>query len=206
MSDEQIAPFLKAFDDADADGSGECDQEEFKSLFQKVMGKDDPEAADLYFRGIDIDNSGSISRDEFKNFVSAALNKDQDYTIKLVFRAFDKDHSRTLDATEIKAIGKYVNRDLSDEEISEVAKRQTGDPNSPLNFAQIVKLLLKKDIPDDTDPYDGKIPPSPPKTGGAAADPAATPAPQPEAKPAASAAGGAAADPKAGKSSCCLLL
>jgi Ca2+-binding EF-hand superfamily protein len=216
MTDAQVEHFLDAFDQADADNSGECDGEEFKKLFQQVMGKVDPRAAEIYRRGIDLDGNGKVSRDEFKAFVVAALTKDQDYTLKLVFRAFDKDRSRTLDASEIKEIGRYVGRNLSDEEVSRALQERTGDPNGQLNFAQVVKLLLNKDIADDTDPYEGKNPPpgpeddlpESPEAPAEDAPKSESPAGQAGAAATPSGSGGQAAaqDANAGKSSCCLLL
>jgi Ca2+-binding EF-hand superfamily protein len=157
MTDAQVQPFLAKFDAADTKKKGEIDFAAFKPLIGELLGKDDATTAQLYFDGIDIDGSKKVGKDEFKAFVVAALTKDTDYTIKLVFRAFDKDRSRNLDATEVKKIGEYVGKPLSDDEVAAGIERIAGKKNAKLTYAQVVKLLTDKDIPADTDPYDGKL-------------------------------------------------
>jgi Ca2+-binding EF-hand superfamily protein len=157
MSDAQLQPFLAKFDAADTKKKGEIDFAAFKPLIGELLGKDDEKTAQLYFDGIDIDGSKKVGKEEFKAFVTAALAKDTDYTIKLVFRAFDKDRSRSLDAKEVKQIGEYVGRPMSDEDVAAGIERIAGKKDAKLNYAQVVKLLTNKDIDAKTDPYDGKL-------------------------------------------------
>jgi Ca2+-binding EF-hand superfamily protein len=157
MSEEQVNAFLHKFDVADTKKKGVLDFTGFKGLFAEVMNNQDAEAAQLYFNGIDIDNSKEVSRDEIKAFIVAALTADKVYILKLVFRAFDKDRSRALDAKEIKAVGKYVGNELTDEQIEAALVKHTGKKKGSLNYAQVVKLLTGNDIDAETDPYDGKI-------------------------------------------------
>jgi Ca2+-binding EF-hand superfamily protein len=157
MTDAQVEPFLAKFDAADTKKKGEIEFAAFKPLIGELLGKDDATTAQLYFDGIDIDGSKKIGRDEFKAFVAAALKKDTDYTIKLVFRAFDKDRSRNLDAKEVKQIGEYIGRPMTDEEVGAGIERIAGKKDAKLTYAQVVKLLTNKDIDPNTDPYDGKL-------------------------------------------------
>jgi Ca2+-binding EF-hand superfamily protein len=157
MSEEQVNAFLNKFDVADTKKKGVLDFAGFKGLFAEVLNNNDEAAAQLYFDGIDIDGSKEVSRDEFKAFVVAALKGDKVYTLKLVFRAFDKDRSRALDAKEVKAVGKYVGADLTDDEVEAGLLKLTGKKTGALNYAQVVKLLTGQDIDAATDPYDGKL-------------------------------------------------
>jgi Ca2+-binding EF-hand superfamily protein len=157
MTDEQVNAFLTKFDEADTRKTGNLEFPAFKVLFSEVLGNPDESTAHLYFDGIDIDNSKSVSRDEFKDFVVAALKGDKVYTLKLVFRAFDKDRSQALDVAEVKAIGKYVGSQLTDQEVEAGMVRLTGKKNGVLSYAQVVKLLTGQDIEPTTDPYDGKL-------------------------------------------------
>jgi Ca2+-binding EF-hand superfamily protein len=157
MTDEQVAVFLKKFDDADTKKKGTLDFSAFKILIAQVLANDDEPTAQIYFNGIDIDGNKSVSRDEFKDFVSAALKGDKVYSLKLVFRAFDKDRSRALDGKEVKAIGKYVGTELTDDEVEAGLIKLTGKKDGTLNYAQVVKLLTGQDIDAATDPYDGKL-------------------------------------------------
>jgi Ca2+-binding EF-hand superfamily protein len=157
MSEEQVNAFLAKFDAADLKKKGVLDFSGFKGLFAEVLNNQDEATAQLYFNGIDIDGSKQVSRDEFKDFVVAALKGDKVYTLKLIFRAFDKDRSRALDASEVKAVGKYVGAELTDDEIEAGMVRLTGEKKGALNYAQIVKLLTNQDIDAATDPYDGKL-------------------------------------------------
>jgi Ca2+-binding EF-hand superfamily protein len=190
MTDEQIESFLEKFDEADVDKSGTLGLTEFKVLFADILPGQDDEAAELYFNGIDVDGNKVVSKGEFQAFAKAALTKDTTYTLKLVFRAFDKNRNGSLEAAEIKQIGRYVGKELEDQEVQDgIAKLAPG--KTGLNFAQVVKLLTDADIAGDTDPYDGKL-----KKPDAGATPAG-------AKDSAQ----AGANPEKGKKSgCCLLL
>jgi Ca2+-binding EF-hand superfamily protein len=235
MTDAQVAKFLQKFDAADPDHNG-VDRTEFTKLFKEVLGKDDSASADIYFRGIDVNGDKTLSREEFEAFVRAALTKDTDYTLKLVFRAFDRDRSGALDAKEVQQVGLYVGRKLTDEQVRQGIERITGDGSSSLNYPQVVKLITGKDVPADSDPYDGTNPktdeeplPDPPAEDPKPLAPpeSAAPPPQSSAPPQASAPPAAAAPPpeatpapaaaqdggllgpstdESGRSSCCLLL
>jgi Ca2+-binding EF-hand superfamily protein len=211
MSEEQVAAFLAKYDEVDTDGTAGLNAAEFKKLYTEVFGKTDDEGADLYFNGIDINGDGSVSREEFKAFVVAALNKDHDYTVKLIFRAFDKDRSQKLSASEVQSVAKYVGQELSDEDVAGGIERITGDRNGSLSYAQIVKLLLDKEVPEEADPYDGKLKPKPAPAPAEPA-PAAAEVPPPPADPAAAPPAAAKPPPDAAKtdgvekSKCCLLL
>jgi Ca2+-binding EF-hand superfamily protein len=157
MTDAQVKPYLDKFDAADAKKKGQIDYAAFKPLIGELLGKDDDRTAQVYFDGIDIDGSKQIGRDEFKAFVVAALTKDTNYTLKLVFRAFDKDRSRELDAKEIKEVGRYVGRELTDEEIETGIQRVGGKKGGKLKYSQVVKLITNKEVDPNTDPYDGKL-------------------------------------------------
>jgi Ca2+-binding EF-hand superfamily protein len=157
MTQAQLKPFLEKFDAADTKQKGEIDFAAFRPLIGELIGNDDATMAQRYFDGIDIDGSKTISKEEFKAFLVATLTTDTDYTIKLVFRAFDTDRSRNLDANEIKQIGDYIGRPMTDEEVTTAIERIAGKKNAKLTYAQIVKLLTNKDIDPNTDPYDGKL-------------------------------------------------
>lgn len=158
MTAEQLEPFLAKFDEKDSKKKGAIKIAEFKSLFPEIMGGDtSAETAEMYFKGIDIDNSGTVSRQEFSDFVTAALNKDQNYIIKMAFRSFDTDRSKNLDSKEVKAIAKYVGRDMTDDEVSKAMESITGKKKGKLTYAQVVKMITGKEIDAKTDPYDGKL-------------------------------------------------
>jgi Ca2+-binding EF-hand superfamily protein len=179
MSDAQIAKFLEKFDAADPDKNG-VDRTEFTKLFKEVLGKDDAKAADLYFRGIDVNGDKTVSKEEFEAFVRAALTKDTDYSLKLVFRAFDQDRSNALDGKEVQQVAQYVGRKLSEQDVRAGIERITGDPNGSLNYAQVVQLITGKEVPADTDPYEGTNP----KKDEEPLPPPPEPEPEPEAEPA----------------------
>lgn len=155
---EPIQPFLDKFDEIDKKKKGALDLASFKQLFPQIMGGNPTdEMAEMYFTGIDIDNSGQVSRDEYEEFVQANLDQDETYLIKMAFRSFDKDRSNSLDSSEIKAISRYIGREMTDDQISAAMQSYTGKKSGTLSFAQIVKMITGKDIPEDTDPYDGKL-------------------------------------------------
>jgi len=209
MTDAQVDAFMAKFDAADADRSGALKFSEFQVLFAELMNNTDPAAAELYFNGIDINGDKSVAKDEFKAFAVAALNRDQEYTLKLVFRAFDKDRSNSLEAAEVKSIGRYVGRELSDEEVAAGIERYAGAGQTSLNFAQVVNLLLNVEIPPDTDPYEGKLKKTQAAASAAAATAASTAASTAAAAStdaAAAAKDNAAAAATEEKSKCCLLL
>jgi Ca2+-binding EF-hand superfamily protein len=95
--------------------------------------------------------------DEFRDFVRAAVTKDKTYTIKFIFRAFDIDRNRKLSAREIKEIGEFVRKPLTDDEIRSAIKAQTGKENESLTFPQVVEMLTGEKFTGDPDPYDGKL-------------------------------------------------
>lgn len=151
MTEEQIQPFLDKFDENDTDKKGSIDFEQFKSFFPDVMGgNSSDENAEMYFRGINISNNGRISRQEFSNFIKAVIKNDEDFLIKSAFRSFDKDQSQNLNCKEVKAITKYVGRDMTDEEIEAAMEKITGDKKGSLTYAQIYKMITGRDLDDGT--------------------------------------------------------
>jgi Ca2+-binding EF-hand superfamily protein len=160
MSQTEVDAFVAKFDEIDRKRKGELSLAEFKRLFREISPdpEDDPSRSAMYFRGIDIDDSHAISRSEFEAFVRAILSKDEDYTLKMAFRAFDKDRTRSLSWQEIRDIGKYVQKQLTENQIIAEIERITGERSGSLTYAQTVKLFSGKDIPPKTDPYDGQIP------------------------------------------------
>ena len=151
MTDELLQHFLDKFDENDTDKKGSIQINQFKALFSDIMsGNASDESAEMYFRGIDANNKGKITRQEFSNFVSAALNKDQDYMIKLAFRSFDKDQSQNLNCAEVKAIAKYVSRDMTDDEVEAAMQSFTGSKNGSLTYPQVYKMITGKDLDGST--------------------------------------------------------
>jgi Ca2+-binding EF-hand superfamily protein len=158
MVEEGVAAFLAEFDKIDRKRKKELPLSDFKVLFQKIAPDQDGALAGLYFRGIDIDDSRSVSREEFERFARAILSKDEDYTLRMAFRAFDRDRSRTLSWEEVRDIGKCAGRQLMEEAIVAEIERITGKKTGALTYAQTVKLCMGRDIPPDTDPYEGQLP------------------------------------------------
>jgi Ca2+-binding EF-hand superfamily protein len=154
---ERVDAFMREFEQIDTEKSGKLTLEKFAKLFDSVMGGDTPDgSAVMYFKGIDIDNNQYVERDEFREFVEASLKKDQDYVIKMAFRAFDKDANGLLDANEIRSIANYIGMKLTDQQLAESMKKVTKKEGASLTFANVVKLITGRDIPSDTDPYDGR--------------------------------------------------
>lgn len=147
MTEELLKLCLDKFDEKDTDKTGAIKIAQFKTLFPEIMGgNSSDETAEMYFRGIDANNSGVVTRQEFTKFVTATLNKDEDYMIKLAFRSFDKDQSQNLNCAEVKAIAKYVGREMTDDEVEAAMEKFTGSKKGSLNYAQVYKMITGKDL------------------------------------------------------------
>lgn len=147
MTEEQLKIFLDKFDENDTEKKGSINFDQFKAFFPDVMGGNtSDESAEMYFRGINVNNTGKISRQEFSNFVTAVLKNDQDFLIKSAFRSFDKDQSQNLNCEEVKAITKYVGRDMSDDEIAAAMEKITGSKKGCLTYEQVYKMITGIDL------------------------------------------------------------
>lgn len=147
MNAEKYQHYLSKFDEKDTDNKGSINLKQFTSLFSEIMGgNSNDESAEMYFRGIDINDNNVITRKEFSDFVTASLTNDEDYMIQLAFRSFDKDQSKNLNCAEVKAITKYVGRDMTDEEIESAMQSYTGSKKGSLTYAQIYKMITGKDL------------------------------------------------------------
>jgi hypothetical protein len=155
---QNIKYFLKLFDDADTDGKDQIDKNKFTELYRQIEADNNKteEEAQIVFDGIDIDNNQFCSREEFDAMVKAILGGDEVYLLKMIFRSFDKDRSRSLDKKEISRYSKFIGQEKSETEIEQFVQEKGKD--GKVNFYQLVKYLKGKDIPKDTDPYNGKIP------------------------------------------------
>jgi len=161
MTDGQIKPLLAAFDKADAAKTGTIDQQKFTDLFPQVTRKDDPELAELYFKGIDVHNTGAVRKDEFKQFAIGMLVKDQPFALRLLFCGLDTLRSSKLGAEDIKTIAHYIGQPgITDDAISEVVEKTTGQADGVMSYAQIARLLLDVEVPAEADPYDGRLNPA----------------------------------------------
>merc|ERR1712203_71441 len=83
----------------DADGSGNIDCAEFKSVLSK-MGHTDEAKANAAFKVADADGSGEIDAKEFATLAEAACEK--------AFKAIDADNSGNVSPAEITAAVKGV--------------------------------------------------------------------------------------------------
>lgn len=154
---ERRQRFEKYYSQIDKDGSGHLSYEEFKTFLTQYNKKEMPEKQnEFYFHGADCDNGGSIDKEELWQLVEALQNNDRLYINKLFFRAVDKDKSREIDASEFVTMAELNGVDMTEEKAEEQIKNLTGG-NTKMNFAQMHKALTGEEIPDDTDPYDGKL-------------------------------------------------
>ncbi|OHS94684.1 hypothetical protein TRFO_39154 [Tritrichomonas foetus] len=152
---ERKARFKKHWKIMDADGSGELDYEEFKMFLIKYNKKEMPEKQyEFFFRGTDVDGGGSIDEDEMFDLVEALYKNDQFYINKLFFRAVDTDKSGEIDAKEFIIMAELNGKKMTEEESTLQIKKLTG--KETMTFPQMHKALTGQDIPEDTDPYDGK--------------------------------------------------
>ncbi|OHS98026.1 hypothetical protein TRFO_35678 [Tritrichomonas foetus] len=157
-NDEQRrARFEKYYSQLDKDGSGHLNYEEFKKFLVTYNKKEMPEKQyEFFFRGADIDAGGSIGKEELFTLVEALYKNDQLYINKLFFRAVDKDRSREIEADEFVVMAELNGREMSKEDAAAQIERLTGGKKT-LTFPQMHKALTGQEVPEDTDPYDGKL-------------------------------------------------
>ena len=165
---ERRQRFEKYYTQIDKDGSGHLSYEEFKTFLTQYNKKEMPEKQnEFFFHGADADNGGTIDKEELWQLVEALQNNDKLYINKLFFRAVDKDKSREIDASEFVTMAELNNVEMTEEQAENQIKNLTGG-NTKMNFAQMHKALTGEEIPDDTDPYDGKLSSGGAKTRGGA--------------------------------------
>nr|AGM32358.1 EF-hand family protein [Coptotermes formosanus] len=158
MSDNEIEHFSKKFDENCKSGHTTIGPNEFVNLYKEIEGDQaTAESAKIFFRGIDINNSGDITKSEFLDCVKETRDGLKINKYKMIFRSFDVDRSRTLTCEEIVEYTKFCNKPKTIEELKPLVK-QYGKGKDFLTFAQLYKLMTGEDIPEDTDPYNGKIP------------------------------------------------
>lgn len=149
--------FEKYYSMLDKDGSGHLNYEEFKTFLTQYNKKEmDEKKNKFFFEGADVDNSGTIDKDELWQLVEALQKNDKLYINKLFFRAIDVDKSKEIDADEFLMMAELNNVKITKEQSEAQIKKLTGGSNT-LNFAQMHKALTGEEIPNDTDPYDGKL-------------------------------------------------
>merc|ERR1711997_65648 len=97
--EKTIMTWDNVFKHFDADGSGNIDLAEFKSVLAK-LGHSDPAKAEAAFKQADADGSGEIDAKEFAALAEAACDK--------AFKAIDADNSGNVSPAEITAAAKGV--------------------------------------------------------------------------------------------------
>merc|ERR1712244_200253 len=95
----KIMTWDNVFKHFDADGSGNIDLAEFKTVLSKLGNSDDAKA-EAAFKKADADSSGEIDAGEFAALAEAACEK--------AFKAIDADNSGNVSPAEISAAVKGV--------------------------------------------------------------------------------------------------
>jgi Ca2+-binding EF-hand superfamily protein len=116
------------------------------------------------FSGMDIDKRGVITKEQFFEFARAFGicdgQQSQEWIGKMLFRYFDSDRKRFIDLSKLKAqlVRWTPNGDNSVEAFSARLLEVIGRSDGFISYAQYVKVRDNRDIPEDTDVYDGKLP------------------------------------------------
>jgi Ca2+-binding EF-hand superfamily protein len=156
MSNDDLRPLLEKFDELAHAGS--INLANFRVLMAEIVTVAHEQTADLYFDGIDIERSNTIGKEDFRIFAVALLQRATDYSIKLLFRALDKNRLSRLDAADVTKIAECLGRPMDAQTAADRIESITGSKTAKLNYAEIVKVIMNKDIDPNTDPYDGKVP------------------------------------------------
>lgn len=135
----------------------EITREEFGNIMQSA-NETDTKILDAWFLALDVDNHGSITKEDFAEFVNL-MDKDLLYNEKLLFRAFDRGRDGRLDKGELKQfLDMNGEKPTTLAEVISLLLDITGDANGKMTFAQFICMVDDgRKIPEDTDPYDGKI-------------------------------------------------
>jgi len=134
---KQIQSLKTAFNDVDADGSGEMDHEELGVLL-KTLGQEFTEA-ELRdkVRQLDDDNSGTIGFDEFV----ALMTQWQEDELHDMFSFFDADGGGDLGRTELTACLQAIGQDLTPEEVSTLASQVDSDGSGEVDVDEFIVFM-----------------------------------------------------------------
>ena len=175
LTEKQKQVITKLFKKHDADNSSQLNFEEFlifmKSCFNSDLDQDPEgdvhEAEEEYqanvkqmrflFCGMDIDGSNSVSEEEICQCFAALKENSFQWIMKIIFRGADKDRSKKVSIEEIKDVISICGTSMNEEEFKKRCATELGEDVKELNFAQFYKVITGETIPDNTDPYDGKL-------------------------------------------------
>lgn len=156
MSEERRKQFDECYKKFDKDNSGHLSYEEIDKFITQYNKKElPPKKKDFFFHGIDVDNSGYISKEELWELVEALQTNNKLKINKIFFRAIDRNRNNEIDADEFIKMAELNDIFLTEEDAENQIQRLTKGSNV-LNFAQMHKALTGDEIPENTDPYDGK--------------------------------------------------
>ena len=146
--------FDKIWDEIDTEHLGYLDFDGFKTFLVQWGYQDSREIVYEYmFHGSDINNNAEISKTEMRTLLKAAMNKDMQFLGKLFFRAADANYDSQIDTQEyidvMRVFGKKIDQETAIVDFQKVGAEEA------LTYPQFVKLVFKKDVPEDEDPYDG---------------------------------------------------
>ncbi|KAL4237342.1 hypothetical protein ACF0H5_002060 [Mactra antiquata] len=152
ITDEEVDEMMR---EADMDGDGTIDYEEYKeafSLFDKdgdgtITTKElgtvmrslgqNPTEAELedMIREVDADDSGTIDFAEFISMMARnQKNADPDEEMREAFRVFDKDGNGVISAAELRHVMTNLGEKLTDEEVDEMVREADSDGDGQIDY------------------------------------------------------------------------
>ena len=135
-----------------------CDPKEFQNSIPKNLPTSEFSTGYLkhLFNGIDIMSKNTITPTEAIDCIIAIKSLDELYQAKITFRALDKDRSNCIDLNEISGIMGIFGNSSIEEKFQNVLENVIKNNSGKVKFHQFYEILFKKQISENTDPYDGK--------------------------------------------------
>ncbi|RXM93409.1 Microtubule-associated protein RP/EB family member 1 [Acipenser ruthenus] len=102
INDEHLHRIERMFREADVDGGGGLDMEEFREAMKKIMGEVDDEDLDIIFMKVDTNCDGSVDWDEYLNYMLL------EYRFTGHTRQAEKKEDKTSLPKALTQLGRYM--------------------------------------------------------------------------------------------------
>ena len=155
LSIQDVKDARDLFTSIDADGGGEIDASELKSLLESLGRPISSAEAKKLIDQVDSDGTGTVDFEEFLKLIAkeSADEKTKDPVVEAhrIFDTFDKDHSGSIDFSELKQAMQSLGQTLSDEDLTKMMREADDDGTGEIDFEEFC-ALIGVSLPAGSDP------------------------------------------------------
>eukprot|EP00420_Gonyaulax_spinifera_P010636 CAMPEP_0197942536 /NCGR_PEP_ID=MMETSP1439-20131203/124461_1 /TAXON_ID=66791 /ORGANISM="Gonyaulax spinifera, Strain CCMP409" /LENGTH=299 /DNA_ID=CAMNT_0043565793 /DNA_START=68 /DNA_END=969 /DNA_ORIENTATION=- len=151
VNEEEFLRIMKKtnlfFDLFDTDGSGEIDSKELKVAMRALGFEPKKEEIQKMISDVDDDGSGTIGYEEFlKMMTHKILNRDPKDEILKAFRLFDDDETGKISFKNLKRVAKELGERMTDEELQEMVDEADRDGDGEVNEEEFLRIMKKTNL------------------------------------------------------------